>query len=152
MSGTTWIWFRILATHCARALPEISLPSNREGAGKTGCALHPRSRVRFAQNKVHTSITCLASITNSRRWSMTTPLPTAWLAPSNPEGAGNAGCALHPRSRVRLAQKSCTRAYRAAENIRHSLRSGFTAYIVLSPVGPGSLSPSPLGSVSLLRA
>jgi len=27
--------------------------------------------------------------------------------------------------------------------LRHSLRNGFTAYIVLSPVGPGSLSPSP---------
>ena len=27
--------------------------------------------------------------------------------------------------------------------IRHSLRNGFTVYIVLSPVGPGSLSPSP---------
>jgi len=31
-------------------------PSKTEGAGKTGCALHPRSRVRIAQNKVHTSI------------------------------------------------------------------------------------------------
>src|SRR3954452_23833699 len=28
----------------------------REGAGKTGCLLHPRSRVRFAQTKLHTSI------------------------------------------------------------------------------------------------
>src|SRR2546421_1587809 len=27
-----------------------------EGAGKTGCLLHPRSRVRFAQTKMHTSI------------------------------------------------------------------------------------------------
>jgi hypothetical protein len=27
-----------------------------EGAGKTGCLLHPRSRVRFALTKVHTSI------------------------------------------------------------------------------------------------
>ena len=27
--------------------------------------------------------------------------------------------------------------------IRHSLRNGFTAYIALSPVGPGLLSPSP---------
>src|SRR5467141_1907531 len=27
-----------------------------KGAGKTGCLLHPRSRVRFAQTKVHTSI------------------------------------------------------------------------------------------------
>jgi hypothetical protein len=31
-------------------------PSLSEGAGKTGCLLHPRSRVQFAQTKVHTSI------------------------------------------------------------------------------------------------
>jgi hypothetical protein len=31
-------------------------------------------------------------------------------------------------------QKNCTRAYRAAEAIRHSLRNGFTAYSVLSLV------------------
>jgi hypothetical protein len=30
-------------------------------------------------------------------------------------------------------KKVRTRAYRAAENIRHSLRNGFTAYFVLSP-------------------
>jgi hypothetical protein len=30
----------------------------------------------------------------------------------------------------------------SAEAIRHSLRNGFTAYIVLSSVGPSSLSPS----------
>ena len=49
------------------------------------------------------------------------------------EGAGNAGCALHPRSRVRNCAKSCTRAYRAAENTRPSLRNGFTAYGEISP-------------------
>src|SRR4051812_21519517 len=55
-----------------------------------------------------------------------------------------------------LHKTKCTRAYRAAENIRHSLRNGFTAYIVLSPangllatVAPGqrwlprSLTPPP---------
>src|SRR5258708_628009 len=32
-------------------------PSSKlEGAGKTGCLLHPRSRVRFALKKMHTSI------------------------------------------------------------------------------------------------
>ena len=31
-------------------------------------------------------------------------------------------------------KKVRTRAYRAAEAIRHSLRNGFTAYLVLSPV------------------
>ena len=48
------------------------------------------------------------------------------------------------------------RAYRAAENIRHSLRNGFTAYSVLSPengsfasvapwklLPPGALTPAP---------
>ena len=33
----------------------------------------------------------------------------------------------------KIVQKARTRAYRAAEAIRHSLRNGFTAYIVLSP-------------------
>src|SRR5215207_7117156 len=33
-----------------------------EGAGKTGCLLHPRSRVRFAQTKRHTSIQGSGSI------------------------------------------------------------------------------------------
>ena len=32
-----------------------------------------------------------------------------------------------------IVQKSCTRAYRAAENIRHSLRNGLTAYLALTP-------------------
>src|SRR6188768_2537884 len=31
-------------------------PLETEGAGKTGCLLHPRSRVRFAHNELHTSI------------------------------------------------------------------------------------------------
>src|SRR5437588_2306811 len=38
-------------------------PSSKlEGAGKTGCLLHPRSRVRFAQTKMHTSIQGSGSI------------------------------------------------------------------------------------------
>jgi hypothetical protein len=38
-----------------------------------------------------------------------------------------------------------TRAYRAAENIRHSLRNGFTAYIALTPEYRAFLPPSPPG-------
>src|SRR6266571_7861751 len=37
-------------------------------------------------------------------------------------------------------KKVRTRAYRAAENIRHSLRNGFTAYNALSPVSRSSLA------------
>jgi hypothetical protein len=33
-----------------------SVPPKQEGAGKTGCALHPRSRVQTAHKKTHTSI------------------------------------------------------------------------------------------------
>src|ERR1700704_4130294 len=47
---------RDLAALIARGLRVIFAPLKREGAGNAGCTLHPRSRVRFAQNKVHTSI------------------------------------------------------------------------------------------------
>ena len=71
--------------------------------------------------------------------------------PSKEEGAGNAGCALHPRSRVQKRKRKRTRAYRAAENIRHSLRNGFTAYTALSPENRALLSPSSADSW-LIRA
>src|SRR6185369_2362115 len=58
----TWIQFSLLAAHCARGLHLRSALFEIEGAGKTGCLLHPRSRVRFAQTKVHTSIQGSGSI------------------------------------------------------------------------------------------
>jgi len=47
------------ATISRHNAPEVCIfvfPRKSEGAGKTGCLLHPRSRVRFAHNKLHTSI------------------------------------------------------------------------------------------------
>jgi hypothetical protein len=52
----TQIRLRVLAALIARGLHLRLSLRNLEGAGKTGCLLHPRSRVRFAQTKVHTSI------------------------------------------------------------------------------------------------
>jgi hypothetical protein len=46
---------------------------------------------------------------------------------------GNAGCTLHPRSRVQVAQENAHEHTGSAEAIRHSLRNGFTAYAALSP-------------------
>jgi len=43
----------------------------------------------------------------------------------------------------KVVQKVRTRAYRAAEAIRHSLRNGFTAYSALSPEYRAFLPPSP---------
>ena len=51
------------------------------------------------------------------------------------EGAGKTGCALHPRSRVQIAHRKRAHEHTgSAETLRPSLRNGFTAYFVLSPV------------------
>src|ERR1041384_7486968 len=42
---------RILAARSARGLPRFPPSVTEEGAGKTGCALHPRSRVQKADRK-----------------------------------------------------------------------------------------------------
>ena len=46
--------FRVLAALTARAL--LRFRPLREGAGKTGCAPHPRSRVQMRTKNTHTSI------------------------------------------------------------------------------------------------
>src|ERR1700676_5265099 len=46
----------------------------------------------------------------------------------------------------KVVQRMRTRAYRAAEAIRHSLRNGFTAYTALSPEYRAFLPPSPHGN------
>jgi len=57
--GQAGRWHRMcvrdLAARCARGLG-WSLALQTEGAGKAGCALHPRSRVQVAQKDAHTSI------------------------------------------------------------------------------------------------
>src|SRR5260370_15994323 len=45
-----------LAARCARALQSHLVPPKTEGAGKAGCALHPRSRVQDVHKNTHTSI------------------------------------------------------------------------------------------------
>ena len=55
------------------------------------------------------------------------------LAPRSNEGAGKTGCALHPLSRVLIAQKKRAHEHTGpAESIRPSLRNGLTAYGALS--------------------
>ena len=50
-----------------------------------------------------------------------------------------------------LHKTKCTRAYRAAENTRPSLRNGFTAYAVISPETSSWLTPSLAFPLALLR-
>src|SRR4051794_12828962 len=60
------------------------------------------------------------------------------------EGAGNAGCALHPRSHAQVCTRKCAHEHTGeAENIRHSLRNGFTAYNALSPENGSFASVAP---------
>ena len=48
------------------------------------------------------------------------------------EGAGNAGCLLHPRSRVQDRDRDAHEHTGTAGALRHSLRNGLTAYAALS--------------------
>src|SRR5882724_4844921 len=71
---------------------------------------------------------------------------------SKTEGAGKTGCALHPRSRVPDAHsKSAHEHTGSAETLRPSLRSGLTAYFVLSPVNGSfaTVAPEKLASPEL---
>ena len=78
---------RDLAAHCVRALHRRCPPQKSEGAGKTGCLLHPRSRVRFALTKRHTSIQGSAKHSGlpcamALRLTSCSPRRTALLPPS----------------------------------------------------------------------
>src|SRR5260221_11664245 len=80
--------------------------------------------------------------------------------PSKREGAGNAGCALHPRSRVQNCTKRNAHEHTgSAETLRHSPRNGLTAYAALSPATNSSchrhwrikVCRSPVGPTRLRR-
>ena len=65
-----WAEFGLLAALIARGLQLRLSLQNLKGAGKTGCTLHPRSRVQFAQTKR----------TRAYRFSGNTPaFPAQWL-------------------------------------------------------------------------
>jgi hypothetical protein len=67
-------------------------------------------------------------------------MPKNFRASKN-EGAGNAGCALYPRSRAQNCAKNAHEHTGSAEALRHSLRNGLTAY-TCSPENRALLSPS----------
>src|ERR1043165_2034228 len=81
---------RYEAAFSRRCSPEVCIfvcPLRSEGAGKTGCLLHPRSRVRFALNKMHTSIQVQAEHSSlpcamALRLTSCSPRRTALLPPS----------------------------------------------------------------------
>ena len=74
----------------------------------------------------------------------------SFRCPSTVEGAGNAGCTLHPRSRVQKCTKESAHEHTgSAEAVRHSLRNGFTAYAVLSSATNSSCHRRPRIQTSL---
>ena len=83
---------------------------------------------------------------------LSSPEVCVTFRPHEAEGAGKAGCALHPRSRVQLLLvKNAHEHTGSAEAVRPSLRNGFTAYFALSPENRALLSPSSANSW-LIRA
>jgi hypothetical protein len=62
------------------------------------------------------------------------PVFASSFAPfENPRAQGRPGACCTRGLACDLRKQKCTRAYRAAETLRPSLRSGFTAYNVISP-------------------
>jgi hypothetical protein len=125
------------------------LPATRKGAWVEGSSramlARPGRRILFSDSNFKQRI-CVRILAARFRPSF------ACRCPSKEEGAGNAGCALHPRSRAqRCAKESAHEHTGSAEAIRHSLRNGFTAYFALSPENRALLSPSPANS-RLVRA
>src|SRR5437899_570929 len=71
------------------------------------------------------------------------------LAPLGIEGAGNAGCALHPRSRVPNCAKMAHTSIQGSGNTPTSPAQWLYGLLRALPGGAGLLSPSPLRSVLL---
>ena len=85
-------------------------------------ALHPGYEVpRSAVIEIHVRIPA-----THRARALQSPFPLT------KEGAGNAGCLLHPRSRVQCVKESAHEHTGTAGALRHSLRNGLTAYAALS--------------------
>jgi hypothetical protein len=63
--------------------------------------------------------------------------------PSENEGAGKAGCPLHPQPRVQVIKAHERSHYRFTGNTRPSLRNGFNGFLRALPGDRALLSPSP---------
>ncbi len=119
---------RILAARCARALRRLPPSIRTRGRRESRVRAAPAVSCANMHKKTHTK----------------------------QEGAGKAGCALHPRSRVQTCTKKRTRAYRFSGGIPAFPARWFTAYFELSPVNgfschrhprevllPANLTPAP---------
>ena len=75
------------------------------------------------------------------------------VPPFTKEGAGNAGCPMHPQPGVRILVVSMHTSIHseAPESSRHPPRNGFTAYSALSPGTTALLTPSSARRVGVLR-
>jgi hypothetical protein len=133
--------------HCERS-EAIHSPHNGSSYPPPGLAFgEPDDRLRRVSStpRLIDSITAASGILDhppSR--AMTTECMSAFsrriapevcmnLVPQREEGAGNAGCLLHPRSRVQKCERNAHEHTGTAGALRHSLRSGLTAYTALSP-------------------
>ncbi len=95
---------RDLATHFARGLLSSFLALQTEGAGKTGCALHPRSHVQLCEKGAHEHTGPAESIRPSLRngftaYAVISPATNSLLSPS----LANMVC-LNPVGSTRLHQ------------------------------------------------
>ena len=117
---------RGLAALAWRSLPSLQAQRSNPYRGMEKAGL-----LRFARNDVEGFEFQTARRPHSR--GMICPSCTISFRPKR-EGAGNAGCLLHLRSRVQDALKKCAHEHTGTDGaFRRSLRNGLTAYAALSP-------------------
>jgi hypothetical protein len=118
----------------------VALPQNRSSSSaKAGDPVRCGLSVESLQALEYWIVRPSAQLRTRRTMTANTPsLPAARFARALPtvspkqEGAGNAGCLLHPRSRVQDVVRCAHEHTGTAGARRHSLRNGLTAYAELS--------------------
>jgi hypothetical protein len=112
--------------------------SSRTGRTASGA----RERNPSSQSKLYAQFRILAAH-RARALPVRSP-------PKMPRAQGRPGAGWHPRSTVRrLRYKRLHSGIQVKPNTRPSLRSGFTAYVALSPGSDALLPPSPCGWLML---
>src|ERR1700754_995875 len=136
---------------CLRA----SRPSLRGANGSRECAPDDRLRDEAIHSAASGEVDCFASL--AMTWKHTCLFPRLDCCPSlsNPlsllrtEGAGNAGCALHPRSRVPKNAHLAHTSIQGSGNTPTSPAQWLYGLLRALPGGAGLLSPSPPRSLLL---
>ena len=124
--------------------------ARRRSVASRRCPGHPFGMVAdsfCSKQHLWLWVPAFAGTTNVKHTSAFSPRENARALPTTTlrEGAGNAGCALHPQSRVQKVKSTRGSHHRFTGAVRHSPRNGFNGFLRDLPGDRALLSPSSAG-------